>query len=819
MANMFAMTLLLIVLGLSGHSAMAAEVGVVQGATLALFYAFSANARSLILNKASGVSAYSVMFWRFVLLAPLAVASYWLSVDVGQAHWLLTIILILRRCVEWLGEVHLSEMERLGNQTVAKRYFLLQASLMLLLLIWLGGDFPYPLLGLFIWAFLPLGFSAGFIMHLTKTSSKLTGITVKMLPNLGSTAIIGITVYVFRLLVLLATDKETAGDLFTAFAIGGVTGSIFANALGASIAHHEQSSGEVYFPRLLRYALNASVVLGTVIFVAADAQFSFLPLAGKSTFFWEATGLSMIGGVIMVYAQQMRFRLLQGDSEHDVFGPDVLANILVFASVPFIFYLFGKEAMSGLYLLSSSLAYVFYKSAGREKAESRGQKTYSPFVYKCLMAAIAALLLLPISFQLSKGIFLDQSSSFDSGGVLQNLPIPISVLVCYLGILLMGVYRRAFLSFAYIFVTCVLMVMSSIILTQGLSLLQQEKFMLLIQYVLPMFALVLGQVYEPVKMPIDDAPYTKPFFWVLIFIVPIQLIFTWQRGLGYLSPRAGFFSIYQFLQYVPVIFVSAYVLALFGLWHLPKYRAALFFLSLCMAIYVVASTSMLAIALLFIGLLAFVLFHLKTGTAKLPFGLLLIATVLSVSSFEYKESRFGFESGDANNAVLEQSGVNEKRQMEGASPKITSSPAGPSLEHIEIPSNLTGRIRYWNYYLHGTSNSARALLFGSDIPPSRMQYPSAHNYYLDFIYNFGLLAIIPTLCLIGFTLVQLYKRRKIIIASPSLLSLGIVVLFLIVGDNFLKVSFRQPYTGIFSFFLWGILITKLCKLKSTHDTV
>ena len=76
MANMFAMTVLLIALGLTGNTVLAAEVGILQGATLALFYAFSANARSLILSKSATVSASSVMTVRLIILMPLALASY-----------------------------------------------------------------------------------------------------------------------------------------------------------------------------------------------------------------------------------------------------------------------------------------------------------------------------------------------------------------------------------------------------------------------------------------------------------------------------------------------------------------------------------------------------------------------------------------------------------------------------------------------------------------------------------------------------------------------------------------------------------------------
>lgn len=371
------MTALLIALGLTGNSVMAAEVGLVQSATLALLYAFSANARSLILSKSSPVSAHSMMMARLLLLLPLAAVSYWLSVNVGGIASFLAIILIARRCVEWLGEVHLSEMERLGNQDVARQYFLHQSVLLAVAMVWLIGHFPFPLLGLSIWAFLPLVFSARFIWtSVTTSSTALTGVIAKILPHLGSTAIIGITVYVFRLLILLIVGKETAGDLYTAFAIGGLTGSVFANALGASIALHEQRGGKRYFPRLLRHVLNLSLLIGIFIFIAAFQKFSVLSWTGKSYFFWEATGLAMIGGVVMVYAQRVRFRLLQHDEEHDVFGPDVLMNILIIALVPFVFYLFGKEAMSSLYLLNSLLAFIFYTSAKKGKERKSGWAEY-----------------------------------------------------------------------------------------------------------------------------------------------------------------------------------------------------------------------------------------------------------------------------------------------------------------------------------------------------------------------------------------------------------------------------------------------------------
>ena len=803
MANTFAVTALLIGLGLAGHQAMAAEVGVVQAATLALLYAFSANARSLILSKTSGVSAYAVMSGRLLLMAPLAAAAYWLSAGVAGAPPLFAIILIARRCIEWIGEVHLSEMERLGEQRIARQYVLLQSALLFGVLAWLIGDFPFPLLGLSLWAAVPLLFSVKFLTGLRREEGNpLRGALRKILPNLGSTAIIGITVYVFRLLILLVTSKEIAGDLFTAFAIGGAIGSIFANALGASIALHEQNSGRPHQPRFLRWTLSFSLLAGVCITAAAIGRLPILELTGKSYFFWQTTGLSMIAGVIMVHAQKIRFRLLQHDTEHDVFGPDVLMNILIFTAVPFAFYLFGQEALSGLYLASALLAYMFYFSARKEKLENMGQQVWPLSVEKTLRMTIAALLLLPLFFQIGQGVFHSESAVYDSGGRVMNLPIPLSALVCYSGIVLLGTYRRAFLSFSYIFMTCVLMIMSAIILTQNFPDQQQAKFLLLIQLLLPMFALVLGQVFEPKDVVNDDA-YAKAFFWVLIVVVPVQLFYTWCAGHGYLSPEMGFFSVYQTLEYVPLIFVAAYILALFYLWDTARYNIGLSVLSLCMAVYVVASSSVLSCILFFLGLLVFAWIRMRRRSI-LPVVLLVLASAISWGYGRHEVSLMQQEAAYRAGKLAEQSAMTGIDQPE--------EPSAATL--MDVRARVASRIQYWDYYLHGVTSGIKSLLLGAGSAPERRHYPSAHNYYLDFVYNFGLIAILPTLFLVGVTIRRMYRMRAEVLASPALLSLSLVVLFLVIIDNAAKVSMRQPYSGVFIFFLWGLLITKLSKLRA-----
>jgi O-antigen ligase len=106
-------------------------------------------------------------------------------------------------------------------------------------------------------------------------------------------------------------------------------------------------------------------------------------------------------------------------------------------------------------------------------------------------------------------------------------------------------------------------------------------------------------------------------------------------------------------------------------------------------------------------------------------------------------------------------------------------------------------------------DSPQAFLFGHEKSMERGVRSSAHNYYLDLIYNFGALALAPLLVLVAYTLGQLWLQRRRLRDSESLLALGAVVLFLVLVESNLKSVLRQPYPGIATFFLWGLLLARL----------
>lgn len=416
-------------------------------------------------------------------------------------------------------------------------------------------------------------------------------------------------------------------------------------------------------------------------------------------------------------------------------------------------------------------------------------------------------ILFPIFFQIGSGVFVDPNLNFSSGGLLKTLPLPVAILVCYAGILSMRIHRQTQISLWHVISTCGLMALSAVLLTISHPEWQKDKFLLLIQFALPMGAIVLGQMYGERIDTENRRLYEKVFLLVLIFIVPIQLYFTFKLGIGFLSPNVGLFVIYQSLQYVPVIFVTAFILALFSLWQSKKWRIALIAFFPLMAIYTSASISRLAIIFFLTGLSVFAILQFKRHSEKLPAVLLIFALAINYGYFQINKEKLTFKFSIAAAAI----------DPQAASPagRVGLAPNSDSSEQLfENSKSVTERLTYWKYYGQSITADAKSFFLGVGPTVDREKYPSAHNYYLDFIYNFGVVALLPTLLLIGYTIAGLIRYRKDVFESNSFLALSLVVLFLILADNSLKVGMRQPYPGIFTFFLWGILLARMESLRS-----
>jgi hypothetical protein len=789
LSSQLSMTGLLVALGLGGKPHLATDVAIVQGAALALFFAFSGNARNLMFKSGGVAYARSIIVARLMLMLPLAAGVFYLGSTLGGVAWDISLILILRKSVEWLSEVHLSEVERDQDVVFAWRHLATQSGLLVMSAIWAITETPGLLLVLTAWAIVPLIISFPYLQRVLRGATT-TRISVSMLlPHLGSTAVMGIGVYVFRLTILLLVDRSMAGSLYTAFAIGGIMGSVFAMGLGPSMVLHEQKTGRMQMPVWMRTALAMVTLAGIAVIAIAHSVPDMQAFAGKDMLFWQALGYSLIGGVVMVFAQRQRLRDLQHGTQDDVFAPDVLVNMLIVIFIPTIFFIFGNYGLTWLYLFNATVALVFYWMTDVERAMTIIGRRYT----NMLRVVIAALLVMPIFVNLETGLFRSPLLNYDSGGALSKLPIPLSVFACYAGIALLGNYRQAKLGLGMIFGCFVLMVLSTVATAYNNPSEQQAKLILLAQYILPMFGLVLGMMYGGNRR--NEYLVEKAMLIAIAVLVPAQLVATWAQGHMLLTPYLYLFSIYQHLQYVPVIVACSYIVGLYGLWEQPRWRRLIITLAPMIGIYAMASSSILAVMAVVMGCACFLANRVSIDVDKKGHSWeWIVATLVLVSGSMY--------------LLLERLPNHWVSWTRAGDLYENSKYIDPAMFYV------LDRIDYWHFYLSQIFSDASTLLLGHSTPPDRNVLTSAHNYYLDYIYNYGAIAAFAIIGMVIFTVIRLYQNRKLILLTPSLTGLALAVLFLLIPDSLLKVGMRQPYPGIFSFFLWGLLLARIESLRS-----
>ena len=791
--NTFSLQLLVVVAGLSGSLVVAADLSLAQASMLAVFFALSGNARNLII-KAGGDSdlGRDIARFRLVLAPLLSVVALCLSVFVSQAGVHLSVIILVRQLSEWFSELKLSQLEK-ECDVGAARLFILANALPLILAVASLLFFPPAFNGfLILWAALPLLLCFGFIRETASVRGKLRIDWRKILPNCASTTVIGTGVFLFRVLVSGFAGKTAAGELFTAFAFGGVLSSVYERSIGPTL-------NLVVPARAVRAWGNRLLFLFPSAGLLLVGLWYFYPHAFSASshdgYLFPAMGLSLVGGSVMLKAQALKIRLLHSTVHNDLFIPDLLSNFLILFSIPALFLVYGPGAFVYSFLLNSLFVYLCYWGV----LKTEGVSAHTGLA-RIVQWVVAFAIIAPVFLQLKGAIFRSPEHVYDWGGNLALLPLPVSLFVCFPAIVFFQAFKSNKWLPAYIFAMSGLM-LSGAVLIGGSGL--RDKIILALQYLLPYWGLVLGEFSDvlldfPVKL-------AKAFLLVVSFVIPFQLAVSIFGGSPRILPDLYLFSVYNNLQYAPVVLISGFIFSLFAIYE--ERRKWFAFLLPALFLYSGMSWSISASFLLFSGTALFLLLRKPGRVFILAAGVGLVLFVsygafLKHTGFTYK---FKFLAGSSS--------------MPAATAVPQQEPA-PRHVILTLLPNLEERLDIWKYFSDRLiSTDVRHFLVGSESVPDRSKIPSAHNYYLDMLYNWGFLSLSLFISLVWYTAVKVWRNRAAVVASHGLLGLSLVVMFLVLLDNLIKVGLRQPYPGIFTFFLWGLLISQLKRIESENACV
>ncbi len=400
-----------------------------------------------------------------------------------------------------------------------------------------------------------------------------------------------------------------------------------------------------------------------------------------------------------------------------------------------------------------------------------------------LLWAVGMSILLPVFFQLEGGIYRGLSVLVDSQGVITRLPLPVSILACLFALMLLaGNLNRAISASVMIAGVVAISLVSVVFGGDGITP-HQRKLLMIAQVLLPLGGLVLGSLIHD-----HNKIIARSFLVVLSIVVPMQLAITWLHGGLILTHYLYAFSIYAHLQYVTLIFVCAFVFCLTSLWD--QHKIWLCTVGFGVSIYAVSSLSFLTIFAYLAFVFAFIV--CKFWSRRSSPGLIAVASVLVVFALWGSYTYFKKMEG-------------QRSSVEGLQPLYYGK--FKDLLDGKMPANVQERIGDWKLFGRGIIETRQTFWVGHPQPMPREIRSSPHNFYIDIAYTFGVLGLLPVFGLIGYTAYLCLKQRKSIPVETWWLVA--IVFYLVVVDSTFKVTLRQPYPGIFIYFLWGILLSRL----------
>jgi hypothetical protein len=364
--NMMFISCLMIILTIFGHSSLAAEIGLVCSVVSSIILLFSYNVKNIILLDNNKKFALKILNFRIVL-SILIVIIFFFILNTIQLNFffkkiiIATVIIIIQQS---LIEIPLFLNEIKKNYKIFKYYdlFYIFNFLIILLNIFFFNN-KYLLVILYLIIIINTFFLIFFIdwkAILNPNFFEILNPALRLFELSSSVSII-LSIFFWRIFIFINYEKEISGILFSAFALGSFSGTLFSFIIGPSIINKRKiinQFSKIYFFVILFFSITFLFMLHKKLFLEN--------LNYYQTFFFETALYSILGSAFMLFAVINRlyyFKYRKMDRKY-LYRLDIFNSILI-SAVPLFLIIVDRNFIKYSFLLSAlitlSVSYFFYR--------------------------------------------------------------------------------------------------------------------------------------------------------------------------------------------------------------------------------------------------------------------------------------------------------------------------------------------------------------------------------------------------------------------------------------------------------------------------
>ena len=392
-------------------------------------------------------------------------------------------------------------------------------------------------------------------------------------------------------------------------------------------------------------------------------------------------------------------------------------------------------------------------------------------------------ILIPFFIYLDGSIYFEKLNTLNEKNIIFSTPIPISIFSSLL-ILIFIIYKNKKLFFNIkiikILFACSIINLIIILSKGDINL---KKIVYFIQFIIPWLGLLIAYNIK------NEEGIFKIIFYFLSFLVTLQLLITIFKGKLILISDIYFFSVYQNIQYVSSIYVMLAAIVSINLYKKNKFKIILFNLIVLIYVLLTYSLSSIIIYILFLLVAVFYCFYKSSIQLRIKYVLIFVVSLI-IFAHNFSSNQIHL---DKSKFIFKKNYYENFQKFE-------------DIKNFKIPKNFEKRMIIWKDYYDEIKSNKNIIFFGSQNYELDETHKSAHNLILDIIYKFGFTLVITYLLL--FLIIKkkilYFKNQKQI---NNFLSLFLILIISII-ENMFKVSLKQPYPGLISFYLIGYYLKK-----------
>lgn len=754
--NFFSLNILIILLYLFDFTKLVNETALLTSFIVLICQVFSGNSRTLILANKDFINADDVIILRLLFLFPITIFTFVFIYiyDFSDISFASSIVFLVLS--QWVYEIYLSKKEIESKKIVYPHFLLSFVTFLLVLVSLFLQNILFLKIIIFTYSIIIFYFSVFYLLSRKRSIPKII-IDIKSLFNIlifssyGSSLSVAVSNFFFRYFLIKLVGEDLSSTLIICFMAGSFPVSMFTHIIGASLFRFK-----INFRKIFKFIfLFFACITFLVILMISDLLFDINSRALKLNEIERLTiGISLIGIYPMMLGLFRRqFYLNNSIRRENFFYLDIIYSLSVILVIPILYIINNENYFSLSFLITGTLSYLIFNFSKILNKE----KIIKVFVF---------LIPLPIFFSLFDGFkkfsfaIMDKSKFSDQLLDFFILPLPISCLVVpFLLISLLSNTKNR---------TTTIYFVSLSIFTALFSLSLSNRFnfsnlLNFVQFYLPTIAIVCGEIIGASKRYYSK--YLKYFMIVALTIIISQIISTLTYKTDFLNPDILFLYIYQTEQYSSLALVFIFFIYIQKILFNKNnifFNYKPFLALLILSVYIYLSYN----ATLYLYFLLYLIF-LIAFTKKYIFNYLIFLVFLIF--------------------IINKMEIN-----------------------LNLNEILVNRTHWYNTYFVEITFSIQNLLFGSNINNELyINTSGVYNYYLDFVYNFGLASIIPLIILMFLTIKKTYVLRKTFKSDLQNATIFLILIIVLFVDSFLKVSLKQPYIGIIIFFIWGIYFSNL----------